>query len=413
MRERQVAWVLYDAANSGFGLIVLGPVFASGFIGTKLPEGGLTLFGQELAGSTLLALMASVAALLITLGAPLLGALADGRGMQRGLFRTFGITGGVVGLAFLFAHTWQIAAVVYVLGFACFGFSNTFYNAYLPKLAPPSRQGSLSGWGFAIGYLGGAAAMVIALAAVARLELPIRYAWAFGGLWWLALGTPAFILMPKVPATATLPPGNVVIASAKRIVHTFAQVRLYPMLFLFLAAFLLYANGTDTIINLSSAFAADVLEMEPWPLARVFLVIQCVAFVGALVAGYVADRVGNKPVIVATLLVWCVGTMLMYFVETPTQFLVLGSLVGLVLGGVQSCSRALMAKLAPEAIRNEAFGFFALGNKAAAVFGPLLFAGFALIGGPRFGVFAVLPFLVVGLVILLRVREPGHEPLGH
>jgi len=94
------------------------------------------------------------------------------------------------------------------------------------------------------------------------------------------------------------------------------------------------------------------------------------------------------------------------FVQTAGQFTLLGVLIGLVLGGVQSSSRALMARLAPKEIHNEAFGFFSLSGKAISIFGPLLFAAVATGLGPRYGVFAVLPFLVVGLVLILMVKEP-------
>lgn len=413
---RRLAWVLYDAANSGFGLIVLGPVFVPAFIGL-LPEQhdwplldgrvptGLNVWGVAVPGSGVVAILTAIVALLIVLLAPVLGALADGRGWQRRLFVGFGVAGGTValGLYFVGPQSWLLGAVLYVASFTCFGLANQFYNAYLPHLAPPERQGSLSGWGFAVGYLGGAAGMLLGWW---LLEGPTL--WAFGGVWWLLLALPSYVLMPHVPPSNPDAPRHGLLADAfGRIAHTFRQVRPYRTLFLFLLAFLLYTNGTETIINLSSAYGEEVIGMTAAQLIRMFLVVQVVAFVGALACGYLADWIGNKPVIVATLAVWCVGSAGMFVIRGPVGFTVLACVIGVVLGGVQSSSRALMARLAPAEIRNEAFGFFAIGSKALAIFGPLLYAGLTMLAGPRFGIFAVLPFLVGGLLLLRWVREPA------
>ncbi|MEM8873204.1 MAG: MFS transporter [Planctomycetota bacterium] len=413
---RQIAWVLYDAANSGFGLIVLGPVFVSAFTDAMLPQQpgwpqgeadriarGLEAFGIMLPGSGVVALLAAIVAAIVVLCAPVLGALADARGWQRRLFVGFGVTGGLVGLclALLGEQSWLAGAVIYVVGFVCFGLANQFYNAYLPQLAPPDKQGLLSGIGFAVGYIGGAGGMLLAV-----LYLPKPYSWAFGGVWWLVLATPAYLLMPSVPATRDCGKKSIIADGFGRVWETFHEVRKYRVLFVFLAAFLLYSNGTETIINLSPAFGSDVIGMSEGELVRMFLIVQLVAFLGALGAGFISDRVGNKPVIVTTLVVWCVGSSLMFFITTPMQFTAMACVIGVVLGGVQSSSRALMAQLAPEEIRNEAFGLYAIGSKAVSVFGPLLYVVLSAALGARFGVFAVLPFLLAGLLILLTVREP-------
>jgi MFS transporter, UMF1 family len=142
-------------------------------------------------------------------------------------------------------------------------------------------------------------------------------------------------------------------------------------------------------------------------LIKMFLIVQFVAFGGALAFGYVADRIGNKTVIVVNLFVWIAAATMAFFVKTPGQFTALGVLVGLVLGGVQASSRALMALLSPEHIRNEAFGFFSISGKFASIFGPALFALFVTwFGEARYGILSVLPFLVGGLAVVWFVREP-------
>jgi UMF1 family MFS transporter len=227
------------------------------------------------------------------------------------------------------------------------------------------------------------------------------------GLWWLVFSLPAFVLLPSVApaADAHLRPRGL-LGPFRHVLHTLRHLRQYRMLFAFLLAFLVYINGVESVINLSSAFAEDVLGMTVAELTTMYLIVQVVAFGGAAACGYLADRVGTKTVIVGTLLIWCVGVGMTPLVQTAFQFTLLGGLIGLVLGGVQSSSRTLMSKLTPPEIRNEAFGFYAIGTKAMSIFGPLAFAGMGMLAGPRWGVLAVLPFLVIGLALLLRVKEP-------
>lgn len=438
-RAQKFAWILYDWANSGFGLIFGGPLFTTIFIAKLLPKQadwprdpslpadasvtGLVIAGQQIGGDSVLALLVALVALLTCIGAPVLGALADLRGWQKPLFVAFAIAGSLLAMSTAIllpgdgGGRWVIAAVIYVASMFCFSISNTYYNAFLPRLTPISRQGSLSGWGFAVGYVGGAVALVFAGLVLPRLGWSVGLMLAVGGLWWLIFSLPAFILLPSIAAAPeTLDPlaarsaaGSILIGPFRRVLSTLKHLRQFRMLFLFLLAFLLYTNGTETIIYLSPAFGTRVLGMGEQSLTVMFLMVQLVAFVGAIVCGHLADRIGNKPVIIGTLAIWCVGVIATFFVTTPLQFTLMGCLIGLVLGGVQSSSRALMSALAPDAMRNEAFGFYAVGSKAIAILGPLLYAALSAAYGPRAAVFAVLPFLIAGLLLLLPVREPRPE----
>ncbi len=435
-RAQKAAWILYDWANSGYGL-VWNSVFPAVFISAMLPahphwptdtdaQGadkvatGLELAGQQVPGSAVYALLVAGVALITVLSAPVLGALADARGWQRQLFVSTVSAGSLVAMAAILIPSdsdsaWIWAAILFFVSFYLFGLSITFYNAYLPVIAGPTGENRLGGWGFAVGYIGGAVMLVIAGLVMPRLfgDTPRTFnvGLAASGLWWLLFSLPAFFLMPHVPPArdaATRPAG--VFGPFVQVARTLKDLRQYRMLFLFLLAFLVYINGVESVIILSSAFASDVLKMTVQQLTIMYLIVQVVAFAGAATCGYVADYVGNKAVIITALLIWCVGVGLTYFVTTPTQFTMLGVLIGLVLGGVQSSSRTLMSKLTPAEFRNEAFGFYAIGTKAMSIFGPLLFAAVATLVGSQYAVFAVLPFLVGGILLLLPVREPPIAP---
>lgn len=430
---QKASWVLYDWANSGYGLIVISAVFSPYFIKQLLPalpelgydplgqpHHGLRVAGTALRGSTVYGLLTSLSMALMALGAPVLGALADIKGWTRRLLATFGIAGAVLTMAMIFLTPgrWLLGGFLFVTSNFCFGTSFAFSSAFLPRLTRPERQGSLSGWGFAAGYVGGALALIIVLLMITSHEgdprYP-RYGLALSGLWWLVFALPAYLFLKELPPQATPDDtGPLVLAGFRRIGKTLRNLRQYRMLFLFLLGFLLYNDGVETVIAMAGTFGTEQLAMTDQQIIRMLLIVQFVAFGGAIVFGYVADRIGNKSVIIINLLVWVVAATLAFFVRTPAQFTWLGVLVGAVLGGVQASSRALMALLSPEHIRNEAFGFFSISGKFASIFGPALFAGVTQVAGsPRYGVLSVLPFLAGGLVVILFVREPrGEKDVG-
>ena len=415
---QKVSWVLNDWANSGYGLIVISAVFPPYFLSTLLPllpgdpEGrhGLMLGSRPIYGSAVMALLTSFSMALMALGAPVLGAVADIRGWTKRLLTIFSVAGAVLAMlmCLLTPGRWVLGAVLFVASNFCFGTSFAFGSAFLPHLTRPEKQGSLSGWGFAAGYIGGAVALVIALWLYRIDPAYTRWGLAMSGAWWLVFGLPAFIFLDEMPPQATAADrGPLLSAGFRRIKATLKNVRHYKMLFLFLLAFLLYNDGVETVIAMSSSFGTDVLRMDQQQLIVMLLIVQFVAFLGAVAFGYLADRIGDKRVIVINLLVWILAACLAFFVTTAGQFTLLGVLVGVVLGGVQASSRCLMGKLAPAPIRNEAFGFFSISGKFASIFGPLLYALFVtMFNDPKFGILSVLPFLVAGLVVLWYVRGP-------
>jgi UMF1 family MFS transporter len=411
---------LYDWANSGFVLILLGPLFSPYFIDNLLPkqtlaegkvESGLMLFGQYLPGSAVWALLTSIVALIITLTAPPLGALADMRGWTKRLFLITAIAGATVGLmcGLLTPGAWILGAIIYVVGAWLLETSCSFYNAFLPAIEEPSRQGRLSGYGFGLGYVGGAIALVVAGFVIeGYFGLSRATALTFGSVWWIVFAIPAFITLREFKAPdADAPTSRLITSSFKRVGETLRNVRKYRMLFLFLVAFLLFNNGITTAIYLAAPFAEDVLHLSTTQQIASFLLVQMVAMVGAFGFGHLSDRFGQRNTIIVTLFIWCGAVALTMAVQSYYQYLWVAGLIGIVLGGSQSASRTLLAKLAPEEIRNEAFGLFALSGRAVSIFGPLFYAMAAWAFGPRFGVVAVLPFFIVGLLLMFKVREPA------
>ena len=184
-------------------------------------------------------------------------------------------------------------------------------------------------------------------------------------------------------------------------------LRSFPALLLFVAAYFLYNNGINTVIAVSGAYAEDTLELAVQEIAITFLIVQFVAFGGALLFGWLAGKIGTKPAIVVSLVIWIGATIGGYLlpVGEATPLYALGFVIGLVLGGSQALSRSLYGSMIPEENSAEFFGFFTVFSKASAVLGTLAFALVSSItGSGRTAILFIIVFFIVGLVLLLLVN---------
>jgi UMF1 family MFS transporter len=281
-----------------------------------------------------------------------------------------------------------------------------YYNAYLPALVPRERQGRLSAYGFAVGYVGSA----VALAAALPFALSGRYGGAFlstAALFGL-FALPAFLyLPPDGPATLTL--AAAVRAGFTRTQATLRRILALPDLRRFLLAYLFFEDGINTVVYFSSVFAGHTLGFTTAEVIQLYFVVQLSAVVGAWLWGRPTDVKGPKFVVACTLVQWCLVVAGAYFVETKGQFFLVAVVAGTGLGAVQAASRAFMSTLIPPGQEAELFGFYALCGKTAAIFGPLIFglASWLTGGNQRIAIVAIGLFFVVGLALLSGVRAGG------
>ncbi len=407
-RQRQWrAWCLYDWANSAFSTVVLTAVFPVWFA-ALLPAGGVTIpgSGRPLPATALWGYLVSGSLLVVVLLAPLVGRWADRHGRQRACFRFFALLGAVatLGLSLVSPPDWQPAALLFCLANLGFATGNSFYNAFLPLLATGEGQlDRLSARGFATGYAGGGLALLAVfglLQAAPHFGLTdataTRLGLLFTGVWWLLFALPALYRMPETAARPELPkPG---LATLCR------DLGRYPQLLRFLLAFLLYNDGVQTMIVVAALFARQELGMSRQAILGCFLLIQFLALPGTLLCERLARRIGPRPTLLGAIGVFFVATLWATVMRYPGEFWLLGILVALVLGGVQSLSRSLFARLVPRQKTAEFFGFFAAGNKLAAISGPLVFAlANQLTGSTRLAVAALLPFFLIGAILLCQV----------
>ena len=418
-RRALFGWAMYDWANSSYAT-TSGAIVAPFFTGEVLPEDGVEVFGRMVGGDTLWSLVVSIGALLLFLAMPVLGSVADFTSAKRRFLRFFAYLGAAFTITLLAvpSGSWALFLGVFLVSQIGFVAANVFYDGYLPQLTSDDTIDRVSSKGFAYGYIGGGLYLLIGLvyliAAGEDSTLAPRIVIAGAGVWWFVFSLVSLARLPEVGESEVLPeryrswwrPAAYASIGIGRTLATTKKLRLFPQILMFILAYMFYNDGTQTVINISGAYAEDTLGLAIEQVAIAFLVVQFVAFGGALLFGVIADRIGAKPAILVSLVIWTGLAIAAYFLPEgeAVPFYALAAVVGVVLGGVQALSRSLYATMIPEAASAEFFGFFSVFSKFSAIWGPLLFALISgITGSGRPAILSIVAFFIIGGLLLSRV----------
>ncbi len=420
-RKTIVGWAMYDWANSAFAT-ALGAIVAPFFVDTIVPEAGWNGWS----GETIWAAVVSFGSFALFLMMPVLGAIADLNSARRRFLRNYALAGGVMALALPFVPDGAVPWFVLVALCAHIGFvaSNVFYDAILPHLTTPDTIDRVSSKGFAYGYIGGGLYLLLALGLVlasgdggltgltttgaARVGI-------FGsGLWWIGFTLYALRRLPEVGDASQLPdryrqlrPWRAYTAIGfGRTWRTARKLVGFPQLMLFVIAFIFYNDGTQTVINISGSYAAGTLDLSLAQIAIAYLIVQFVAFGGALFFGMLADRIGAKWSVLWSLVVWALVTVVASYLPAGevVPFYLIAVVIGWILGAVQALSRSMYATMIPEEASAEFFGFYSVFSKFSAIWGPLVFSLVShRTGSGRPAILSVIAFFIIGGVLLAFV----------
>lgn len=412
------AWALYDWANSAVVTTIIAAIFPIYFYrvaGATLPEGVAT---QRFAVATVIAMVG------LALLAPVLGAMADYRGVKKKLLAVFLGIGvpATAGMFFIHTDDWRLALALFVVVELSVAGTFVFYDALLPHIAASDEIDRVSTTGYALGYLGGGLLLALNLAWIefprwfglpygeglteSEATLPTRLAFLSVAVWWLVFSIPLFLRISE-PAARSKRNGS---EARQPLRHSFAQLRAtigalreYKQAGLMLAAYLIYNEGIGTIIKMAAIYGAEI-GLETGAMVGSILLVQFIGIPCTILFGGVAALLGAKRSIFLGLTVYLGIACLGYMLRSATQFLILALLVGMVQGGTQALSRSLFASLIPKQRSAEFFSLFALSEKLAGMLGPGLFAlTIALTGSSRQAIASVIVFFVVGGLLLSRV----------
>jgi UMF1 family MFS transporter len=310
-----------------------------------------------------------------------------------------------------------LASVVASIGYSG---ALVFYNAYLPEIASPDRYDAVSARGFSFGYGGSVLLLVFNLGFILNYQALgfadnlwlTRAAFLSVGVWWVAFAQVTFARLPQGGVARPITTG-VLAQGFHELAKVWRAVRRQPNTLRYLVAFFLYNTGVQTTIYLAALFGSEELKMEGGKLIGTILLLQIVAILGAYLFAKVSDRRGNRYALVVILLIWIAVCMAAYFVYTETAFYLLAAGVGLVMGGVQSLSRATYTKLLPAGTTDTAsyFSFYDVLDKCSTVLGTSVYGTIvALTGSMRGSTLALSVFFLAGLLVLLAVRVPRTPP---
>lgn len=440
----QIAWATCDGARSPYNVLVNIFVFGAYFSTVVIPD--------PVRGQTVWSFVSSAAALLVAVGAPVLGAIADAGGRRKPWLFGCLVLGAPSMAALWFATPHMSSGLIWIMlalvgGTLCFEYSNVFCSAMLPNVAPPGRIGFLSGLGFSLGNFFGIILFLFYLYAWGRNAHPLfgldvaahepeRAVGIIAAIWLVLFYIPMFVLTPDSPGTARSVPQAVRDGLAS-LIHTLSRLRSYRNTTVYLVARLLFNEGFVVMMLFTSVVAAGVLHWTPSMLVAMGLLNSVVATLAGLFAGWLDHRVGTKAAtmifvagcLLANIVVCSLTPDTVFFVrlqgaaaahgsglfpDLPDKvFLVTQNLMAFFVTGGLATSRTLMAKLSPRDMLNEFFGLYAVSGNATSFVGPLAIgivtAAFA---SQRAGVAVGIVFLLAGLLLMVPVSEEGPSPLG-
>lgn len=419
-RQALRAWAMYDWANSAYSTVIAGAVLPAYFAASVVPEEGYRLFGRTWAGDSLWGLVAGFGPLVMFLLVPILGAIADFSASKKRFLKFFALTGSTFTILLFFAAPGRVLGTMGLFLLAQMGFvaANVFYDGFLPDLTTDETIDRESSRGFALGYIGGGIYLLVAVGLILvepfGEELSTRVAIAGAGVWWMGFALWAIPRIPETGASQPLParlarlsPINAYLrVGFGRTWGTAKRLTAFPQLLLFVVAFILYNDGVQTTINISGAYASSTLDLGLTTIILAFLIVQFIAYFGALGFGKLSYRLGIKRALLLSLVIWTSIAIAAFFLpEGETiPFLALAVVIGFVLGGVQALSRSLYGSMIPPEASAEFYGFYSVFSKFSAIWGPFLFAFIGNISGSsRYAILSLVFFFALGGFLLFRV----------
>ncbi|GGE50958.1 MFS transporter [Actibacterium pelagium] len=408
-----VFWCMYDWGNSSFPAVILSFVFAPYFL-SHVAEDAIS--GEAQWGFAI-----SASAIIVAFLSPVFGSFADRSGRRR---PWLGLASFVAILAT--AAMWNVmpapesallALFLLAIANAAFELAYVFYNAILPRVASEETLGRISGFGWGAGYLGSLAALGVVMLLFIQpdpplfgLDLdaqePLRATALFTALWFLLFAAPLVFFGP--PERSRNEPAGVIIRSGlKELWQTIRGLRRTPSIAWFLVAHMLYIDGVNTLFVFGPLIAVGYYGFEESEILLFGVTVYLAAGLGAFGLGWLDDHIGAKRLLLISLMAIVGLSLTLANVDGKILFWSITGILALFFGPVQSSSRSLMARLAPEDQRAKLFGLYALAGRAIAPFGPAAVSAVILAtGNQRAGIVVVACFLLTGALVLLLVQDP-------
>jgi UMF1 family MFS transporter len=420
------AWYMYDWANSVYSLVITSSIFPIYYKAVTTTNGSdqVQFLGYNLQNSVLYSYALSFSFLMVALMLPFLSGVADYAGRKKAFMKFFVWMGGLscIGLYFFddVAMLWWgiLCSILASIGYSG---SLVFYDAFLPEIVTEDRYDATSARGYSMGYYGSVILMVLCLMLILNYEsfafssegAATRFTFLLVGAWWIGFAMIPLSVLPE-NVYDRRPSGNIWLKGYREIAKVWRNLNDHPDLKRYLLAFFFYNSGVQTVMYLATLFGTDVLHLESSKLILTILIIQLVGALGAWLFSRLSFYRGNQLAIVSMLVTWCGVCVGAYFITTEYQFYLLAAVVGMIMGGIQSLSRATYSKLMPETEDTASyFSFYDVTYNVSIVVGTFSY-GFInqITGSMRNSALFLTVYFVLGMLLLLGVRSADIRRVG-
>lgn len=432
-------WVFYDWANSVYNLVISSAIFPIFYDNVTtnyflenynkindtnfatVPEGvqvTVDFFGAQMSSSVLISYVLSASFLLVSILSPMLSGVADFSGNKKRFMQFFCYLGALSCISLYWFNPAQLEIGMTSIFLASIGFWNSlvFYNAYLPEIAEPKDHDRISARGFSMGYFGSMILLVICLSMIMFVDKSYTsLSFILVGVWWIGFSQITYRVLPNNVYKRKKESG-IIWKGFKELRKVFQEFKKIKQLRRYLYAFFFFNTGVQTVMLMAVIFAKKEIS---WPegaddtgLIIAILLIQILGAAGAFLMSRVSEKIGNINTLAISVFIWIFVCIAAYIVESPTQFYILASFVGLVMGGVQALARSTYSKLLPDTEDHASyFSFYDVTEKIGIVVGTFTF-GFleATLGSIRYSVISIAAFFIIGLILLFLV--PKIKPIS-
>lgn len=398
--KKELSWILYDCANSAYSMAITTALFP-------------IYFGMVGGNEMNLGYYNSFASIIIAIISPILGTIADFKGMKKKLFTLFSLIAIFSTLFLSFADNFGLPLLMtfFILGSVTFAGGNIFYDAFLVDVTNDERMDKISTAGFAYGYIASVIPFMFCLGAVLifGMKNPLGYQIGFviTALWWLILTIPMYKNVEQIYGVEPVP--NPVRESFKTIFNTLKDIKKNKIVVIFLCSYFLYIDGVDTIIKMVIPYSKSVLDADKFNtlvLLGILIYVQIVAFPFAISYGRLASKFGTRNMIKLGIATYMISVIFAYFMSNLLHVFVLSTLIASAQGGIQALSRSYYAKIIPKENANEFFGFYNIFGKFAAIIGPFIMSLITtLTKNPRYSILGIIPLFVVGYLVMLQLPK--------
>ena len=406
MTKEERSWILQDFGNSAYSITIttaILPLFFKSVAASHLADATSTAYWGY---------ANSLATLLIALLAPLLGTIADFRGVKKKLFTAFTLVAILSSamLATVGEGQWIYALVIYVITAVAFNGSSIYYDAFLTDVTTDERMDEISSKGFGFGYLGGTIPFIISLGIILsaeRLGLTVTFAtqmaFLITALWWMIFTIPMLKNVKQKYYIEGKP--SQIKESFLMLAATARDIVKNKMVLYFMIAYFFYIDGVHTVITMATAYGVDV-GVDSDRLLIILVAIQLVAFPFAILYGKLAKVFGARKMIMTGIITYTFISIYGFFLKTELDFWILAMLVASAQGGIQALSRSYFGKLIPKNKSAEYFSIFNIFGKVSSIFGPLLMGiVISITGETRYGILSLIILFVLGAFFFLKIKD--------